>query len=50
MEPVLWKRLPNFIKDSGNVDKFKKKLKTFLFTVKLEHISKFSNTEYILLT
>ena len=27
----LWKRLPNNVKDSGNIDFFKKKLKTFLF-------------------
>ena len=27
----LWNRLPNNVKDSGNIDLFKKKLKTFLF-------------------
>ena len=30
---VLWNRLPNFIKDGGNVDQFKKTLKTFLFAI-----------------
>ena len=29
---VLWNRLPNSVTDSGNVDIFKKKLKTVLFT------------------
>ena len=32
MGPVLWNRLPNSVKDSCNIDIFKKKLKTFLFT------------------
>ena len=29
--PTLWNRLPNHIKDSNNLDIFKKNLKTFLF-------------------
>ena len=32
MGPILWNRLPNSVKDKGNIDIFKKKLKTFLFT------------------
>ena len=31
VEPTLWNSLLNFIKDSSNVDEFKRKLKTFLF-------------------
>ena len=31
---MLWNNLPNYIKDSNNVDEFKKKLKTFLFVLK----------------
>ena len=30
MGPVLLNRIPNFIKDSGNRDQFKKKLKNIL--------------------
>ena len=33
MVPVLCNRLPNHMKDSGNVDLFKKTLKTFLFVI-----------------
>ena len=29
--PTLWNNLPNYIKDSNNVDEFKKKPWTFLF-------------------
>ena len=32
MGPVLWNSLPNCVKDSGNIDIFKKRLKPFLIT------------------
>ena len=31
---MLWNNLPNYIKDSNNVDEIKKKLKTFSFVNK----------------
>ena len=31
--PSLWKKLPSEIRDEGNFERFKSKLKTFLFRV-----------------